>query len=136
VKWQLAVGARPEKFSDELLAPRRSRPAYRKAPRAVLASGAGPWADELVPVFAWEWLKKEKKDEIAKGVSAIRRKSTWRINRYYIPGRIRNSMYAHLPPNGDAMMAGLEDIFVRVRHGGAVEGNLGFGSQGRCRRGR
>jgi hypothetical protein len=112
VKWQLLSGV-SGKFAPELVP--KALSAYRRAPEPYNHPGLnrGPLQSKL---FRIGITRKESIGPLNEEFGAAIDKFN-KQNQYIL--HYRNDMYAHLPgsDNGDAMMAGLEDIFVRVRHG-------------------
>jgi hypothetical protein len=112
VKWQL-LSAVPGKFATELVP--KALGAYRHAPEPYSHPGLDRSRLQSM-LFRIGITKKESigplNEEFGGAIAKFNKQ-----NEYVL--RYRNDMYAHLPggDNGDAMMAGLEDVFTRVRHG-------------------
>ena len=110
VKWQLLSGVKAA-FPDELAA--RAVNAYRRAPEPFAHPGLerGKLTSLLYKVGM---MKKDRMDEVNKGFSDSVDKIT--ADNLYILA-YRKALYARLPLTGDSVMAGLDDVSLRVRRG-------------------
>jgi hypothetical protein len=112
VKWQLLSGV-PGKFAPELVP--KALSAYRRAPEPYSHPGLDRGRLQSM-LFRVGITKRES-------MGPLNEEFSGRIDKFNKQNHFilsyRNDMYAHLPggDNADAMMAGMEDIFVRVRHG-------------------
>jgi hypothetical protein len=110
VKWQLLSGVSGP-FPAELAA--RALAVYRRAPEPFNHPGLDKnrLTSALFQVGA---MKKERMDDVNKGFGESIEKNhaaNFPILKY------RKELYSRLPVSGDSLMAGLEDVFARVRHG-------------------
>ncbi len=110
VKWQLLSGISGA-FPEELAA--RATTAYRRAAEPSNHPGL-EHAQLSKTLNRIGIMKKEKMGEINKGFGETVDK-TAKDNLYIL--HYRKEFYSHLPVSGDSLMAGLEDIFSRAKHG-------------------
>jgi hypothetical protein len=112
VKWQLLSGV-PGKFAPELVS--KAISAYHRAPEPYSHPGLDRGRLQSM-LFRVGITKRESMGPLNEEFGG--RIDKFNKQNHYILS-YRNDMYAHLPggDNADAMMAGMEDIFVRVRHG-------------------
>ena len=110
VKWQLLSGISGA-FPDDLTA--RATTAYRRAAEPSNHPGL-EHAQLSKTLNRIGIMKVEKMGEINKSFSETVDKNA-KDNLYIL--HYRKEFYSHLPVSGDSLMAGLEDIFSRVKHG-------------------
>jgi hypothetical protein len=113
VKWQLLSGVSGQ-FPPELAA--RALMAYRRAPEPVNAPGLER-AKLNALLYRVGSMKKEKMDEVNREFDVSLKKNA-ADNSMML--NYRKGMYQRLPVSSDSLMAGLEDMFVRLHHGVAV----------------
>jgi hypothetical protein len=113
IKWQL-LSAVSGQFPPELAS--RALAAYSKAPEPINAPGLDRRKLNSL-LYRVGSMKKDKMDDVNKefGTSLSKNGSDNSTILNY-----RKAMYQRLPVSSDTLMAGLEDMFVRVRHGVAV----------------
>ena len=110
VKWQLLSGL-SNPFPDDL-AP-RALAAYRRSPEPFNHPGLDHNKLKSA-LFRVGTMKKDRMDDINKGFAEALDK--FASDNLYIL-HYRKDLYGRLPVSGESLMAGVEDIFTRARHG-------------------
>ena len=110
VKWQLLSGVSGQ-FPAELT--RRVMAVYRRAPEPFNHPGLDKTRLTSV-LYKAGALKKEKMDDLNKGFAES---VETHDAANFVVLQYRKELYSRLPVSGDSLMAGLEDVFVRARHG-------------------